>query len=212
MPLIALEPSQSSARRWLEEELRKPEYRDAGKSLIDRFQQWWANQIASVDGLPAHLGAVLLVIVLLAIGVVILLWAGPMRLNRRSSDQSAALFAGRPVDAAEYRARASRCAAEEDWSGAVRQAFRALVREQIDRSVVPDLPGLTASEAADACVARYPDHASDLHRAAKLFDAVWFGGRQANREDYLELAGLDARLLATRPRSVSSATSLAAPR
>lgn len=178
---------------------------------MDRFNSWLADQMNNVDGLPAHLGAIILVAVVLAIGIALLIWAGPMRLNRKNRDAEAALFGDEAVTAAHYRDRAQRCAEAGDWTGALRETFRALVREQIERGIIADIPGLTATEAAAACAARYPDRASELQQVTHMVEAVWFGGRAGTQPEVERAKALDQVLRSERPVQVATPTSLAVP-
>ena len=83
--------------------------------------------------------------------------------------------------AAELRAAADAAAARGDWSTAVLERFRAVVRSLEERALLDDRPGRTAHEAAEAAAARLPARAAELRRAARLFDDVCYGARRGGR-------------------------------
>ena len=92
---IPLDPDAPEARRWLEEELAKPEYQNAKPTPFDLAMQairdWIASLFQGATGLPdsvVMLLGVLLVAALLVIGVLVF---GLPRLRRRRRP-SAPLF------------------------------------------------------------------------------------------------------------------------
>jgi hypothetical protein len=133
---------------------------------------------------------------------VLLLWVlrragGP--LARRRVAAGGEVFGARVRSAAQYRADADRAAADADWRTAVLERFRAVVRELEERGVVPEQPGRTASEAADAAAARLPTLAAPLRAAARLFGDVRYGDRDATAAEDARLRELDAGVRAARP-------------
>nr|QEO73987.1 hypothetical protein [uncultured bacterium] len=107
--------------------------------------------------------------------------------------------ANRPVFEADRPARDHRQAAElalaqGDLAGAVRERFRAIVRELADRGVLDDRSGWTVDEIAALAGQRLPSRAGELRAAATLFDDVVYGGHPATEAGYRDLAELDAAI------------------
>jgi hypothetical protein len=133
-----------------------------------------------------------------------LLW----RLGRpgpRARYGSHGLFGTERRTAADHRAAAERHAAAGDWSAAVRERMRAVVRALEERALLDERPGRTADEAARAAGYALPGHAEELLAAARCFDDVQYGGRPAAEPDYRMLADLDQRLSRTRPAAQAGA-------
>jgi hypothetical protein len=105
-----------------------------------------------------------------------------------------AVFEAGPRTAAQHRADADRAAAAGDWRTAVLERFRAVVRELEERAVVPEQPGRTAGETAEAAGLRLPALAADLRAAARLFGDVRYGDHDAGPDADAGLRELDARL------------------
>ncbi|MCA5894642.1 DUF4129 domain-containing protein [Isoptericola sp. NEAU-Y5] len=197
---VPVDPDRATARRWLLEELSKPEYQE-DPSLLMRFLEWFAglfDDLPALDSGRVWLAVVLVVVVLV---IVLIAWrvAGPIRLSRRARP-SVAVLEDDSRTAAELRASADAAAARGDWSTAMLDRFRALVRSLEERVVLDERPGRTAQEAAAAAADRLPDVAAQLHRAAALFDDVCYGTLPARAEDDTTMRELDTRVAALRPQ------------
>jgi len=204
---VPVDPDRYTARRWLVEELSKPEYANE-QSLLDRLVAWF---VGLFDGFPALAvpgwQAAVIVVVGTAVVVLIAWWvAGPVRLARRAARSSAVVLGDDTRTADELRAAADAAAAAGDWSTAVLERFRAVVRGLEDRVVIDDVPGRTAHEAADAAARRLPAAAVELGRAARLFDDVCYGTLPAHADDDAFLRSLDARVASERPVPLPGAT------
>src|SRR5699024_9813773 len=143
---------------------------------------------------------------LIVVGVLVLLLvvgylvAGPVRRRRRgSASESAMVLDGDARNSEELRRAAESAAAAENYSLAVLERFRAVVRALDERAVLTDRPGRTAHEAALAAVRAFADHTDGLMGAAQLFDAVCYGHRTATQEDYLRVCTVDRSVAAARP-------------
>jgi hypothetical protein len=129
---VPVDPDRETARRWLLEELSRPEY-DQNPSLLARLLDWIAGLF---DGLPA-LDASRLPLALAAVAVIALVaviaWrvAGPVRVARRPRS-STVVLADDERTAAELRAAADAAAARGDWHHAVLDRFRAVVRTLVE--------------------------------------------------------------------------------
>ena len=79
------------------------------------------------------------------------------------------------------------------------EAYRAIARSAVERTLLDDLPGRTAHEVAVALVPVFPASAASLATAADVFDAVRYGRRAARVESARDRLALDAALATTRP-------------
>ncbi len=196
---VPVTPDRETARRWLVEELSRPEY-DTQPSLLQRLLEWFLGLFDGMGSLQAPPWQVLLgLLVAVVLVVLVARWVtGPVRLARRARRSGAVVAADDARTAAQMRRAADDAAARGDWAVAVAERFRAVVRSLEDRTVLDERPGRTAQEAASDAGVRLPGHAADLVRAATLFDAVVYGHRGATEADDASLRELDARLAAAK--------------
>jgi hypothetical protein len=112
------------------------------------------------------------------------------------------------------RAAAEAAAAAGDWTLALQERFRAVVRGLEERTVIEPRPGWTAAEAAAGAGRALPDLAEQLRAGASRFDGVTYGGRRADAAAYQQIAALDAAVVESRPRrdKPASTPTMAAPR
>lgn len=196
---VPVDPDRPTARRWLVEELARPEYSQQ-PSLLQRLWEWF---LGLFDGLPAldapPLPMLVGLLVVLALLVGVALWvAGPVRLARRRARSAAVVAHDDDRTAAQMRAAADAAAERGDWGLAVAERYRAVVRGLEERVVIDPRPGRTAQEAASAAAARLPDLAAPLRHGASLFDDVVYGELPAGPQDDAALRDLDARTRAAR--------------
>lgn len=199
----AVEISRDDARRDAARELSKRMYAGHRPSLlgqlIGKVLEWVtavldrASQVApgGVVGLITLVGLLLLALIAVRLRI------GP--LARSSTALFDADAAGRPMTAAEHRARADAFAAAEHWADAIRERMRAIVRDLEARGVLDRRPGRTAREVAEQAGAVLPGAAAELTEAAALFDEVWYGGRAATAAADTRMQASDARIRAARP-------------
>lgn len=199
---VPVEPDAATARRWAEIELSDPIYQDQ-PNLLQTVLSWLAERFADLQVTAADVDprvAAIVVTAVVAIAIVVaLVVAGPVRRARRTERPSVDVFGDDTRTAAELRASADALAAAGDWSGAVLDRFRALLRSLEERVVLDERPGRTAHEAAHEAGERLPTCAADLGDAARLFDDVCYGEALADAEDDARLRDLDRRVLAERP-------------
>lgn len=182
------------ARRAAEAELSKHEYQAAQPNLVERALNWLAQQLAKLFAEASSvtpggaLGLLVLLVVAVLVVAVIRLRVGKFA---RSSRVSRAVFEQTARAAHEYRSAAEQAAAAGDFSVAVRERFRAIVRELEEAGVLEELSGRTAAEAAREAGVHLPRARDELLAAARLFDAVHYGGQQASTVDYERLVALD---------------------
>lgn len=198
LPLsIPIEPDAETARRWLEEELSKPQYQERPAGWFQRLQAWINDVIERLFSLGEGAGGfgvsgglvVGLLIAAAAIAILILI-LGPLR-NSRTRRRSAAVFDNDDREAVDIRAAAVAAAEREDWTQAVVERFRALVRSVEERGLVSVVPGMTAAEFAQAVGLRLPAHHADLNRCADIFDGVRYGHDIATRDLYEYVSRVD---------------------
>ena len=172
-----LDPTSPEAREWLEDELRKGIYHEqrgllaAALGLADRPARHHRQR-----GLPGLDRS-----------------DRPGRRGGRRRPRALAHAAGRALD--DRRRAAPACSrgppapppsteprpgprsSDGDAETAVLEAYRALARSAVERTLLDDLPGRTAHEVAVALAPVFPASAASLALAADTFDAVRYGRR-----------------------------------
>ena len=205
-----LDPTSSQARQWLEDELRKGIYHEQ-KGMIERFLDW-LNQLlsgTSGGGLAAWTVWIALAVI---VAVVVLVLVFSLRAERRMTrPRHEGVLDGPVRTAAEHRAAATRALEAGDADTALLEAYRAIARSAIERTLLDDLPGRTPHEVAVALGPVFPASAASLATAADAFDAVRYGRRAARPESARDVIALDAALSRTRPVLPDPATT-AGPR
>jgi len=198
-----LDPDAPDARRWLQDELSKPDYRNAEPNAFDLAMQsirdWFLGLFQDAPGIPGPLITLLVVLAVAAAVIVGLLVFGLPRLRRRRRAVTPLFDDHDRRDVATLRAAAAAAARAEDWPLAIEERFRAIVRGIVDRDLVQVHPGTTARGVADAAGVPFPGQATALHSAAADFDAVRYLGRPGSRERYDELTRLELALAAATP-------------
>lgn len=210
-----LDPDAPEARRWILDELAKPEYRAAEPTAFDLAAQavrdWVANLFSGATGLPAPaLGLIVILVVgvLLVVGILVF---GLPRLRRRSRPPAPLFDDGDLRDALTLRRAAEAAAASGDWTLAVEERFRALVRGLVARELVRVHPGTTAHGMADSASRPFPDRADELEAAATAFDGVRYLARVGTEEAYRSVTELERALASSRPAVADDDTAAAAP-
>jgi hypothetical protein len=199
---VPVEPDAATARRWAEVELSDPVYQER-PNLLQTVLQWLGDRFADLQVGAADVDPRIAVLVLttaaVTAAVVALAVAGPLRRARRDARASVDVFGDDTRSAAELRASADALAAAGDWSGAVLDRYRAVLRSLEERVVLDERPGRTAQEGAREAGERLPACATALADAALLFDDVCYGEARADADDDARLRDLDRRVSAERP-------------
>ncbi|GAA4165482.1 DUF4129 domain-containing protein [Gryllotalpicola daejeonensis] len=209
-----LTPDDDTARRWLTNELSKPEYASARPNWFDlvsqRIAEWFGSLHVKGVGGPSGLWlAVILAAIVLVIIVLAFLRYGRPRLNRR---RSADRLGGEVADtrtADELRAAADRAAAQGDWSLAVLERFRAIAASLAERTVISVRPGTTAHEVALEASVVFPAEGAPLRDAADTFDGARYLGRPQDGAAHERLRALDERLRRATPQFAANAEAVA---
>ncbi|MFD5087588.1 DUF4129 domain-containing protein [Kitasatospora sp. NPDC058406] len=192
-----------AARDAARDELLKADYHRHDPSLQERVIGWIMDRIDEAlgaiagDGTTGTTGLILFTVI--AVLIVAALWwrlGAPRRAARTTLGVFGALG---PRTAAQHRADAERHAAAGQWTEAVREQMRALVRGLEERTLLDTRPGRTADEAAAEAGRTLPEHAAALTAAARTFDDIAYGDRTADQAAYQLLRDLDRTLERARP-------------
>jgi hypothetical protein len=191
------------AREAAEQELTDPRYHENDPGLLQRLLDWVWDRIGSLlskaaEATPGGWAGITVVIALLLLLVVAL----RLRLGKLRPAQGPVtdgLFTAGPHGAADHRAEAERLAAVGQWSEALQERMRAIVRSLEERALLDPRPGRTADEAAAEAGRALPDHATSLRQAALAFDEVTYADRPADDIAYSRMRDLDTELQGARP-------------
>lgn len=202
---IPIEIGRDEARRRALEELAKAKYggtpewveralaraSERVERLLELYQQWRASQGQGAGVSPGFVVAV--VVLLLVIALVVWRVGLPRWQRRRGREESLGLD---PTKAAtDYRSLADQAAETGDFRVAVRERFRAVVRELEVRTILDVRPARTAWEAAYSASRSVPTATEALHTGAELFNAVVYGDRPADASTYAQLVEVDAAVV-----------------
>lgn len=193
---IPIDIGRDAAQELAKRELLNPVYAEAKPPWWQRATSWIWEQLG--DLFLAAWGGFNALVIVIVIGAVIALLALAIisrtgGLQRRHS-VSGQMFDDHSTPAADHRLRAESAARSGDWGEAVREGFRALVRQLEERGAIDPLPGRTATEAARDAGAVFSAHRSELRVAAQLFDEVAYGDRPGTSETYAHITNLDRTL------------------
>ncbi|WP_291377570.1 DUF4129 domain-containing protein [Demequina sp.] len=201
---IPIEPDAETARQWVVDELAKDAYDATGRSWLQRFLDWVASLFDGVGeatgnlgfaGVPGAVVAILLAVLLVAL-IVFIVW-GPMRASRRRK-ASHAVFEDDVRDSKAMRSAAERAAARGDWTLAVIERFRGIVRDVEQAGWVAVFPGMTAYEFVTQAGERVPALTSELDWAGDLFDRIRYGHDAGSRAHYERMVALDSATASAR--------------
>lgn len=198
-------PGRDEARRWAEEELAKPEYRDAAPGWLDSVWADILDWLRSLNGGSSPDTTVAAPWIGVAIAVLIgaaVVLARP-RLNAKAKRAGDVFDAGTTASAEAYRGRAAAAAAAGNWSAAVVDCFRALVRTAEDRTLFDTRPGRTADEVAHELATPFPSEAGRLTDAARTFDGIRYGNESAGQAHFAAMRELDIALQSLTPASAA---------
>ncbi|BAS09848.1 hypothetical protein AHiyo4_32700 [Arthrobacter sp. Hiyo4] len=126
---------------------------------------------------------------------------GRPRLNAKAKRAGDVFDAGTTASAEAYRGRAAAAAAAGNWSAAVVDCFRALVRTAEDRTLFDTRPGRTADEVAHELATPFPSEAGRLTDAARTFDGIRYGNESAGQAHFAAMRELDIALQSLTPRA-----------
>lgn len=197
MPLLA-SPDPEAARRAAHDILTRREFASVHPSTLDRLRHWFSDQLGRIlsggwQGLSAA-GIVLLVAIVAVVAVVVV-----AAVRRVSPDPRVVDFAvdrgGR--SAADWLAEAEACERGQDYRGALRARYRALVAELARRGLVEEVPGRTAGEYRRAVAAAVPPAAGEFGAATDLFEDAVYGDVHPGADDSRRIRALADGVLET---------------
>ncbi|GLZ28802.1 hypothetical protein Lesp02_09920 [Lentzea sp. NBRC 105346] len=174
-------------------ELADPIYAQARPGWLRQGLEWLLDRLNELLGAASGSGGIALLIVVLAIVLVVVIRLAGGRIGW-AARSSGSVFGSTVLSAAEHRSAAEAAFASGDFAGAVRERFRALVRELEQRGVLDVRAGRTVDEVASDAGRELPALAGELRAAAVLFDDIWYGGRAASAESYQRVAAVDDRV------------------
>ena len=108
------------------------------------------------------------------------------------------LFEDDDRDSAALNVAADGAAVRGDWTTAIVERFRAIIRSLDERGLIEDYPGMTAHEAAALASSALGALGGELTRAAVLFDAVRYGEVVSTAEQDAWMRDLARRVDAAR--------------
>ncbi|KJK33065.1 hypothetical protein UK23_47695 [Lentzea aerocolonigenes] len=194
---VPVDLDRDEAREAAARELGNPAYVSDDPNPIERAFHWVLEKLgalfAGVGGMSGITAITVLVVVAVILVIVIRLRVGR---SFRAARSAGSVFGGKVMTAAEHRAAAERAAAAGDLAEAVRERFRAVVRELEQRGVLDPRAGRTVDEVAIEAGQALPVLADDLRGAAVQFDDVWYGGKPATAQGYQRLVSVDDRVRA----------------
>lgn len=196
-----LDPSSPQAQQWARDELAHGRY-DTSVPWWRRLTEWLLSQTGGGHsaGVPSWMVPVVVVVVLAAVALIVaLVLRREGRATRTRGARSAGL-AEEGLRADDYRRRARAAAGQGDWDAVLLDSYRAVAASAVERTLLDELPGRTAHEAAVALGPLFPEHRDALEATAAAFDAVRYGHLSATSDQARRAADLDETVLRSRPR------------
>lgn len=200
---IPIDIGREEARRRALEELQKAKYGGTPpwlERLLDRIFDGLAQLLEFLIRLQAgrmtqpgggvNWGFLAVVLILLAVIALIIWRVGLPRWRARRTD--AELELDPTLEALDYRQSAEASAAAGDWRGAVRDRYRAIIRELEVRTILQPRPSRTAWEAAGLASRLLPRVRDDLFAGADIFNQVMYGDKVSDPDRYQRMVQIDA--------------------
>ncbi len=98
---------------------------------------------------------------------------------------------------------ADQLAAAGRYAEAVRERLRSIVRDLVDRGLVPNTPGWTVTELARTAIISQPATEPALAAAVELFSEIWYGLRPAHLADDTAMRAHAAEVVAVTVTAVT---------
>lgn len=201
LPVLLELPGRDEARHAAEQELARPAYDAAKPPWLERLINWVLDQLnklldTTTNAVPGgKWGLFVLTLLVVALIAVVVARVRPSAGLARH-DPLFDLESERTAE--QHRALADRFAAAGAHDEAVRERLRAVVRELEERGVLDPRAGRTADEVAREAGKAVPELASQLVEGARIFDDIWYGGREADADSYARLVALDTQVRSAR--------------
>ncbi len=193
---VPVDLSREEAAELARIELSDPAYAQARPSWIIQALQWVADQLQRLLDAVARstpggwLGALVIVAVLALIGLGIAWRVRPAGRVRHGE----AAFDPVGLTPADHRRAAEEYARDGAWAPAVRERLRAVVAELETADILESAPGRTADDIAGVVGIALPDLGEPMRRAARTFDDLWYGEREAGPQHDRQFRELDERV------------------
>lgn len=201
-----LEPSSPQAQQWAREELAHGRYHTE-VPWWRQLLEWLLSHTGGPTG-AALPGWVVPLVLLVVAGVIAVVVAHVLRREGapRTTGGAHSGLSEEGLSADAYRRRATLAAETGDWDAALLDSYRAVAASAVERTLLDELPGRTAHEAAVALAPLFPEHRAVLETIAATFDAVRYGHLSATPDQAHLAAQLDSSLLRSRPQLATLAT------
>jgi len=199
--LAAAPLTREDARDAARQELSRPAYHRDDPGLAEQALRTvgrWVGALfdrAAAASPGGGAGAVLLLVLLVLVVAAVRRRTGALLPAATGADPLRPTAAAGP---AEHRRAAADHAAGGRYAEALRDLLRGIAREGETRGLLAPRAGRTAEELAVELGSALPKTeaalGTELARAARAFDEVWYGGRRAGPEDYAVAAAADSAL------------------
>lgn len=200
---VPVDPDGDEARRWIVDELAKPEYQAAQPTWFDRLSEAFWNWLNSLDlsgggAAQAPLLVILIVVIAGALVAAFLIFGVP-RLRHRSTAVGSLFGEDETRTAEQLRTAAGLAAKDGNWAVAIEELFRSIAKRMAERVLLSASPGTTAREFSRRAGAVFPAFDARLTASGALFDRVRYLGEPGTEADYEEFAALERDLRLARP-------------
>ncbi len=187
----ALFPDPDQARRWLGDELSRPDYQE---SLLERFNRWFNDLIDSIGEASGKVGLmnpVLATVLLVAFAGLIAFALSRLRRTVTVTGRQGSVLVEAQQSAGQHRRAAEQALHQGRWGEAVVEAVRALASGLVERGLLPEQADLTVHELVESTAALYPDLAARLRGTGATFDETRYGDRPAVESQAREAVALE---------------------
>jgi hypothetical protein len=203
----------SDVERITDEVLSRPEFLDAQPSWLQQALRWLADVIGRfLDTVGqgqrgSTIGTIALVVAAVALVTIVIRTTRGMRRDP-GLDVAVDGPVGRGAEA--WWADARRLTEANDWRGALRCHYRALVAELAGAGLLEEVPGRTTGEYLAAVTSDIPSAADSFAAATRRFESAWYGHDEVGPDDVTVFAATAQRSLADagirRPAPVGAGT------
>lgn len=210
--MLAEAPSPGAVRDAATEVFSRAEF-ERHRTLLERIAEWFAKLFRGREPRMGQLNAPsggsalgeLLLYLLLAAAVVVAVWLVVRTLRTRRVKRVEHELDDDPLveeerAAVEWRSDAERAEAEGRWKDAMRDRYRELVAELVERRVLPDVAGRTTGELRLDMAAHAPVAAEPFSEACLLFELPWYADVATGPDENARLRALTNEVLTATAR------------